>query len=165
MHEHLFLKQWLGVFLLACAVSLTRVGVLLAGEGPEPAAKPVVEETEWSGVKVELTSVERASGDTLTIKFKYMNENAKEVRIHDLAQFGRQNVVDHMYYVDTKNKKKYLVVKDAQGYPLGTDLRNFKLGPNESKAAWAKFPQPPADVQKISVFMPGAPPFEDVPLR
>jgi hypothetical protein len=39
----------------------------LAGEGMEPAAKPMVEETEWPGVTAELTSVERSAGNMLTI--------------------------------------------------------------------------------------------------
>ncbi|MBI3325177.1 MAG: OmpA family protein [Nitrospinae bacterium] len=164
MHREMFLKRSLWVFVIACTVSLACVGVLLNGEGAEPAAKPMVEETEWEGVKVELTSVERAPGNTLTIKFKYTNEGSKEVNISHLGQFGSDNVVNHVYYVDNKNKKKYLVVKDAQGKTLGTNLAFFKLDPNQSKSAWARFPEPPADVQKLSWFFPGAPPFEDVPI-
>jgi hypothetical protein len=75
------------------------------------------------------------------------------------------NVAEHVYYLDTKSKKKYLGVKDSEGKALGTNLRYFALAPGESKAAWVKFPEPPADVQKISVYLPGAPPFEDVPIR
>ncbi|MGH8058437.1 MAG: hypothetical protein ACREOH_14575, partial [Candidatus Entotheonellia bacterium] len=134
-------------------------------EGTAPSMQPMVEEAEWSGVKVELTSIERTSGNMLTIKFKYSNDGSKEVDISRLGQFSAENVLDHVYYVDTKNKKKYLVVKDAQGKALGTNLKYFKLAPNESKSSWGKFPEPPADVQKIAVYLPGAPPFEDVPIR
>ena len=101
----------------------------------------------------------------LTIKFKYINGNSKEVDISRLGQFGHDNMVEHVYYVDTKNKKKYLVVKDSEGKALGTNLQYFKLSPNGSKAGWGEFPEPPADVQKIAVYLPGVPPFEDVPIR
>jgi hypothetical protein len=74
-------------------------------------------------------------------------------------------VLDHVYYIDAKNKKKYLVVKDAEKNALGTNLKYFRLASGESKAAWGKFSEPPADVQKISIYLPGAPPFEDVPIR
>jgi hypothetical protein len=74
-------------------------------------------------------------------------------------------VLDHVHYIDAKNQKKYLVVKDAEKKALGTNLKYFTLAPGESKAAWGKFPEPPADVQKISIYLPGAPPFEDVPIR
>ena len=67
--------------------------------------------------------------------------------------------------INTKSKKKYLVVKDAEGKALATNLKYFKLEPNGSKSGWVKVPAPPAEVQKISVYLPGAPPFEDVPIR
>ena len=41
------------------------------------------------------------------------------------------------------NKKKYLVVKDAEKKAFGTNLKYFTLAPEESKAAWASFPKPP----------------------
>ena len=145
--------------------SLASVRVLLAGEGTEPAAKPMVEETEWQGVTAELTSAERPSGNMLTIKFKYTNAGSDQVEIARLGQYSHDNVLDHVYYIDAKNKKKYLVVKDAEKKALGTNLKYFTLAPGESKAAWGKFPEPPADVQKISVYLPGAPPFEDVPIH
>ena len=97
----------------------------------------MVEETEWGGVKAELTSIERTSGDMLTIKFKYTNSGSKEVDISKLGQFSHDNVVEHLYYVDTQSKKKYLVVKDAEGKALGTNLKYFKLEPNGAKAGWA----------------------------
>jgi hypothetical protein len=165
MDRAVFLTPVLWGCVAACIVSLASVGVLLAGEGAEPAAKPMVEETEWQGVTAELTSVERSSGNMLTIKFKYTNAGSDKVEIARLGQYSHDNVLDHVYYIDAKNKKKYLVVKDAEKKALGTNLKYFTLAPGESKAAWGKFPEPPADVQKISVYLPGAPPFEDVPIR
>jgi hypothetical protein len=165
MHRVTFLKQMLWGGVIAWTIVLAAVGMLLAGEGAEPGAKPMVEETEWQGVTAELTSVERTSGNMLTIKFKYTNTGSAKAEIARLGQYSHDNVVEHVYYIDTQSKKKYLVVKDAEGKALGTNLKYFALAPGESKAAWAKFPEPPADVQKISVYLPGAPPFEDVSIR
>jgi len=151
--------------LIAWTIMLTTAGRLLAGEGAEPTAKPLVEETEWSGITAELTLVERSSGNMLTIKFKYTNTGSDKVEIAKIGQYDHDNVLDHVYYIDPKNKKKYLVVKDAAKKALGTNLKYFTLAPGESKAAWGKFPEPPADIQKISVYLPGTPPFEDVSIR
>jgi hypothetical protein len=41
------------------------------------------------------------------------NGGADKVEIARLGQYGRDNVLEHVYCIDTKNKKKYLVVKDA----------------------------------------------------
>jgi hypothetical protein len=154
---------WSGI--VASVMLLASVGVLQAGEGTESAAKPLVEETEWQGISAELTSIERSSGNMVTIKFKYTNNGSEKVEIARIGQYNHDNVLDHVYYIDSKNKKKYLVVKDAEKKALGTNLKYLTLAPGESKAAWGKFPEPPADVQKISVYLPGAPPFEDVPIR
>jgi hypothetical protein len=164
-HMKVFMKPWLWALLLASAPLVASVGTVLGAIGAESPAKPMVEETEWDGVKVELMSVERTPGHMLTIKFKYTNSGSGKAEIAKLGQYGHDNVVEHVYYVDTKSKKKYLVVKDAEGKALGTNLKYFTLAPGESKSAWAKFPEPPADVQKISVYLPGTPPFEDVPIQ
>jgi hypothetical protein len=172
MKGKVFPQRCLRLLVISGVMLLASGGMLTAQDKPpgtagagETTGQPMVEETEWGGVKAELTSIERTSGDMLTIKFKYTNSGSKEVDITRLGQFSHDNVVEHIYYVDTQSKKKYLVVKDAEGKALGTNLRYFKLEPNGAKAGWAKFPAPAADVQKISVYLPGAPPFEDVAIR
>ena len=119
-------------------------------------------DTEWDGVAVELTSVTRGDGDTITIKFKYTNSGSKTATIHALGQFHGDNMAEHVYYVDAKNKKKYLVIKDAEGKPVASNMTYLELEAGTSRSGWAKFPAPPAGVDKISVYLPGAPPFEGV---
>ena len=79
------------------------------------------------------------------------------------GQIGGQ-VDDKIYYVDAKNKKKYLVIRDTEQKALASDMHELDLKAGETKGCWAKFPAPPADVTAISVYIPGAPPFENVPL-
>ncbi len=138
------------------------VGYAAQVSAQDESSEPVVEDTEWGDVSVELKGVKRASGDTVTIKFKYTNNGSEEIDISRAGQYGHDNVIEHVYFVDTVNNKKYLIVKDSEGKPLGTKLQYFVLAPGESKSAWAKFPAPPPDVENITVYLPGAPPFEDV---
>ena len=105
-------------------------------------AEAIVEDTEWDDVVVELKPVKRASGDTITLKFKYTNNSSEDVDISRSGQYGHEDVIQHIYYVDTKNNKKYLIVKDSDGKPLGTKLKYFVLPAGKSKAAWGKFPAP-----------------------
>jgi hypothetical protein len=119
-------------------------------------------DTEWDGVSVELSSVTRGDGDMITIKFKYTNSGSKVANISKLGQFSGDNVAEHLYYVDSKNKKKYLVVKDTEGNPVASSMRYLELEASASRSGWAKFPAPPAGVDKITVYLPGAPPFESV---
>jgi hypothetical protein len=165
MGHDTFLRQLLWGCLIAWTLALTTVGSPPVGEGTGAAAKPMVEETEWAGITAELLSVERTSGKMVTIKFKYTNTGLDKVEIARIGQFSHDDMLEHVYYIDPQNRKKYLVVQDADGKAIGTNLRYLTLGPGESKAAWGKFPEPPADVQKVSVYLPGAPPFEDVPIH
>jgi hypothetical protein len=126
------------------------------------APEPVVEDTEWDNVTVEFKEAKLTSGGTLTLKFKYSNSGSEQIDISRVGKFDHDDVIEHVYFVDTKNNKKYLIVKDSEGKPLGTMLQYFVLGPGESKSAWAKFPAPPEGVETITIYLPGAPPIEDV---
>ena len=78
------------------------------------------------------------------------------------GQFSHDNVAERVYYVDTKNKKKYLVIKDSEGHALASNMKYLELEAGASKAGWLKLPAPPSDVTAIAVYLPGAPPFEGV---
>ena len=120
---------------------------------------PMKIDSDISGIGHELTSVQRTA-DTIMVRFKYISTREKPTRIDDET---KQDVSD-IYYVDAKNKKKYPIIKDTEGKPLSSNLKYFEVGAGETKAGWAKFPAPPPDVTAISVYIPGAPPFENVPI-
>lgn len=141
-------------------------GSLLAGSLPAGAAGPplAVKDSDISGVEVALLEVKRTSGDTVTVRWEYRNKGSQE---RELERIGT-NESDHFklagaaYLVDAGNKKKYLVVTDQNGIPLGSRATSFRVRPNDTLSIWAKFPAPPASVAKISVMIPLTPPFEDV---
>jgi hypothetical protein len=120
---------------------------------------PMKVDSDISGINLELTSVQK-TGDTIMVRFKYISTRDKPTRIDSETH---QQVSD-MYYVDAKNKKKYPIIKDTEGKPLSSNLEYLEVGAGETKAGWAKFPAPPSDVTAISVYIPGAPPFENVPI-
>ena len=119
-------------------------------------------DTEWDGISVELTSVTKGEGDTLTIRLKYTNNGSKPVDVSKVGQFSHDNVAEKVYYIDPKNKKKYLVIKDSENNAVASNMKYLELEPGASKAGWLKLPAPPSDVKTITVYLPGAPPFEGV---
>jgi len=122
---------------------------------------PMKVDSDITGVSVELTSVQK-TGDTIMVRFKYINSGDKSTGML-YSQVGGQ-IQDMIYCVDAKNKNKYLVIRDTERNPLTSALHNLSVGPGETKGCWAKFPAPPADATAISVYIPGAPPFENVPI-
>lgn len=74
---------------------------------------------------------------------------------------GDVSNVSGLTLVDPLNKKKYFVVRDGANHCVCSEgLHDLK--PGERTVAWARFPSPPADVQKISVLIPHFPPIDDI---
>src|ERR1700730_18118940 len=113
----------------------------LNAQQSSPSALPLKVDSDLSGITMELTSVQK-TGDTIMIRFKYISARDKPTRID--AETHQE--VNQMYYVDSKNKKKYLIIKDTENQPLSSALTYLEVGPGETKSAWAKFAAPPPDV-------------------
>lgn len=135
-----------------------------------PAAAPnaLVQEHE-TGVEVTLVEAKRTGGDSLTVKWRYRNTTPKDVKISKggTSWLDTYQLTADAFLIDAANKKKYLVITDAENYPLASkhgDWQGVTLAPGQTLSAWAKFPAPPADVEKISVTLAGVSPFEDVPI-
>ena len=152
---------WVGCALLLLGCGTPGAGALVreATELPAPVA-----EAELSvgvhgvtGVEVALTQVQRASGDTLPVRWSYRTQEAKPVT----------GEIGETYLVDPVNKKKYLIVRDANGLSVGGqdgDPNRGGLPAGQTLTAWAKFAAPADDVEQISVYIPNVPPFEDIPI-
>ena len=63
---------------------------------------------------------------------------------------------------------KYTVAQDETKHPIagkhGAVNKYIFIGPKQTLATWAKFQAPPEGVEKVTVSIPGAAPFEDVPI-
>lgn len=131
---------------------------------PPSAASPLaVEEHSISGIQIALMDVRRTSGDTVTVRWQYRNTLTSGQDVDELWQ--NYVIADRVYLIDPGNKKKYLVVRDAANTPVASQHTNRHIAAGKSTGSWAKFPAPPADVATITVAIPNAPPFEDVPIK
>jgi hypothetical protein len=158
------LQQFLWVISLPLAVWLLACGAVRASEGAASSATPGVVETEWPGVTVELTSIEPVSGNTLMLRFKYVNSSSDTADISHSVY----DILQRMYYVDMKNTRKYSAMRSATGLAtiLGTDRPGpVSIKPGQSASFWVKFPAPPAGVERIDLYFPRALPMKNVPIR
>jgi hypothetical protein len=127
---------------------------------------------EVDGVEVALLSVKRVSDGTLTVKWEYRNKAEKPEKLGEsfkgMGWSEPFSLVYDAYLVDARNRMKYPVVKDTKGNLVagkhGGKGKVFVLEPGRTLVTWAKFIAVPPDVKKISVFIPGVAPFEDVPI-
>jgi hypothetical protein len=129
---------------------------------PTTAASAIaVQESDVGGVDVALLEVKRASGDTVNVRWEYRNKTGTQKQL--LQNYNPQELGEESYLIDAVNRKKFLVVRDAESHAVSARHPGTRdVGPNETWTTWAKFPAPPESVTKISVYVPHAAPFEDV---
>jgi hypothetical protein len=132
-------------FLGMTALALPAAAEELSGEGQTP------------GSKIVVTSVKRDAGGTVTLRFQLVNDGEQKIKTYGVL--GEYFALDHVSLVDTANKKKYLVVKDSSGQCVCSELKDDVVQGTRFNL-WAKFPAPPAEVQKITVVVPAFEPVD-----
>jgi hypothetical protein len=127
------------------ALALPAAAAELSGEGQIP------------GSKIVVTSVKRDAANTVTLRFQLINDGEGKVKTYEVL--GSYFSLDKLALVDSANKKKYLVVKDSSGECVCSQLKD-DVDPGTRFNLWAKFPAPAAEVQTITVVIPGFEPVD-----
>jgi hypothetical protein len=134
-----------------------------AGAQPKVDAKPLASaELDVQGVVADVIESARKEG-VLTVRVRFRNTGDKPVKFL-LAGAGRYD--DN--YLSAGNVK-YTVIRDAKNYPVATPTDGGgwlepKIAKGGSWNWWAKFPAPPADQKKYSLYLKVGPPIDDVPI-
>ena len=124
-------------------------------------------EHEVGEVEVALMEVKRTSAGEVTIRYRYTNKAAASKTLHHGSDgLDAWRFASGVHYV--AGGKKYEVLKGENDYPVAAQHQQFGTGinlkPKQVVNTWAKFPAPPEDVTEVTVYLPGAPPFEKAPL-
>jgi len=120
------------------------------------------QETNWTGIAADVTEFRR-KGNTLTAKVVLRN--------HGTADAQPDINYKEVYLMDLAAGKKYEVLQDEKGAFIAALRSNWNdrwyetLKPGQSFTLWMKFPAPPPDVKSVTLQVPGAPPFEDLPIQ
>jgi len=120
-------------------------------------------DTNVDGVTAEISEAVRKEG-VLTVKMRLRNTGSAVAKVLISNDFRD---VDKYYAV--AGSTKFLILKDSQKYPLMVQLGNNgeltqEIKPGGTFLFWAKYPAPPADVRKFTLYTPLTPPIEDVPI-
>jgi hypothetical protein len=147
--------------ILSSALVLVFATGLVASNPISASAQALEAEGETPGTKVIVRDLKRDEGGTVTLRFQLLNDGEKPMKTYGVL--GDLFTLDKVHLIDAKNKKKYLVVKDSAHKCLCSELKQDVVKGSKFNL-WAKFPAPPADVQKISVIVPAFEPVESVPI-
>lgn len=143
---------------------LALIATLLLATNPLAFGDPLATaDGETPGTQVQIASLKRTGGDSVTMHFVLIN-NTDSSLDKELLYENEYRSVDGVYLVDPAGKKKYEVVHDSDKNCVCS--RGLSDYPSKSSVnLWAKFPAPPADVQKVGVVVPHFIPMDDVPLQ
>lgn len=138
----------------------TLVSLGLLSTSTAVSAQELAGEGERAGTKVVVRDLKRDDGGTITLRFRVVTTNEQPSQLYQLVGGYLDSKV---HLIDAANKKKYLVVKDSSNKCECTELRG-SVAKDAPVNLWAKFPAPPATVQKITVVVSGFEPIESVPI-
>lgn len=147
----------------ALALSAFAIAILLAA--PLAAQDRLSADGDTPGTRIEIQDIKRDEGGTVTLRFQMVNES--DDKFGDRCAF-RENSgegcgpISGVHLLDVPNKKKYLVVRDSKQKCVCNEIAPIKAGGRMN--FWAKFPAPPASVQKVTVIVPHFQPIEGVPV-
>jgi hypothetical protein len=143
-------------------LSLLLVFVLATGAYAQKAIQ--IQPSSDGNIEASLIEAKDKRG-VLTVKV--VLKNISKEWIEPELRFGEA------YYADIDAQKKYFPLKDSEGkfiaghlsYDWGGGTFKEKIGPDQSKIIWIKFPAPPETAKTIDIFIPKMLPFEDVTIQ
>lgn len=158
--------------LLPCSLL---VAVMPSGfsQAPKPVAPIPIATADGTldRVRVEVTEFRRTSGETLTLRFRIVNDSDRPLQVSDVGiaagalitpADGAAYTVGGVHTIDMVGKKKYFVARDSAG---GCVCSQFGAVPAKGRANhWARFAAPPAGVERLTVVIPPFAPMDDVPV-
>ena len=116
-------------------------------------------------LRCDLLEVKRASGGSLTVRWRLVNTAGQP---QGMVASSPKTIAytyhyPELYYTDPAENKKYGFLSDSQQNRL-MQVWYGNLEAGQQRGNWAKFPAPPATSKKITVHIPHFPPFEDIPV-
>jgi hypothetical protein len=134
-----------------------------------PSAAAPLASAEYSQdptLRCELLEAKRVSGGALLVRWRIVNGagSAGGGLVATPAKAIRYSFSwDQLFYIDPGENKRYQFLTDSAGHRI-LEVYEGDLPAGEQRGNWAKFPAPPPNSTKISIQIPGFPPFEDVPI-
>jgi hypothetical protein len=135
------------------------------------AARAVLGESDSAvgGVKVVLLELKREAPDALLVRWEFRNQTDKTIEVLPLSTAGMNAWrLATGTAVQDETGNKYGILADSSSGPQAAKHDEFTFSaqfkPRQVVQTWAKVKAPPADVKRVDVLLPTAPPLRNVPI-
>lgn len=134
-----------------------------SGSNPNPqegqADEPLAELRGSDGLTLQITSAQRDAGGFVTVSGTLKNDGDQRLTVPAAVRGSETEIRRHgmslggATLVDSKEKKRFYVLRDTDGRPLTTTgFTSLKAG--ESLAVFMQFPAPPSGTDEVSFQLP-----------
>jgi hypothetical protein len=130
-------------------------------------AGPVTGGDELVALRIDVLSLQRATGDTAQLRFSITNQGTDAMSLgSNLGEGANSYDVSAVSLVDLTNDMRYLVMLDSDDQCLCTQLETSiaTVEPLQSRTFEATFPAPPPEVSIVDVQIAILGTVRDVPL-
>ncbi|MEU3196540.1 hypothetical protein [Streptomyces sp. NPDC006996] len=123
------------------------------------ADEPLAELRGTDGLLLQITAAQRDAGGFVTISGNLKNDGANRITVPGAVRGNETEILRHgmslggATLVDSKDKKRYYVLRDTDGRPL-TTTGFSSIKPGESLAVFIQFPAPPTDASEVTFQLP-----------
>jgi hypothetical protein len=134
-----------------------------AQSSPTPSQAAALAEVKGGDITLTVTSAARDQGGYVTVSGKVTNDGsqfwiASNWRGDERELSGNGASLAGASLIDSKGKKKYLVLRDTQGRCLCTKFDGGGVEAGQSADWFAQFPAPPADTTNVDFQVGSMPP-------
>jgi hypothetical protein len=116
-------------------------------------------------LRIQVTEVARSGPESVTVKFRLLNpDRSAPVTIGNAFAEGTDaGWLSAVFLLDASGQKKAFVLRDDRGEPQSSAALG-QLPPGGQADAWARYPMPAPGATRLTVQVPGVPPFRDLPV-
>lgn len=132
---------------------------------PEAIASSTTTSTELGGdLQLEIYALERIGEDLLRLNFGVANKSSDDFILgYSLAGSTDEDTGGDISLVDSVNQQRYLSHKQSDGKCFCNSL-DGSITSGATENLWVVFPEPPDDIESLTVVTPSTPPLLDVPV-
>lgn len=114
--------------------------------------------------QIDIHSLERVGNELLRLRFGVTNNSGSDYFFQDgLSDFNNPYTANRITLLDPKNRTRHLALSHTNGSCFCSEL-NKNIPAGGSADMWVIFPEPPTEVEKMTVTTPLTPPIFDIPI-
>ena len=134
-------------------------------EGSDAIARSTTTSTNLGGdLQVEIHALERIDNEFLRLRIGVTNNSPEGFNIgFGLAEGNDQLSASYISLIDTENQKRYFSYDQSNGGCFCNSL-DGPISSGTTETLWVIYPQPPDELETMTVVTPLTPPLLDVPI-